>query len=87
MSTNDDIKQAHDVVLPEDEEEQEIETPEEEGESGVSGSEAGLDSDDNVDEMTDEVGLYDKEGETEEVNIAEQIERDEEARGDIPPDK
>lgn len=63
-----------------------VKTPEEEGQEAVSGSEPDPSSDDNVDEMTAKVGLYDNEGD-EEVNIAKQIEKDEKGLRDIPPDK
>ena len=87
MTSSDDIQNPHDIALPEGNEQSKIESPEESGEAAVSGSEAGVETDDNVDTMAESVGLYDKEGKTEEVGIAEQIERDEKAKQDIPPDK
>jgi len=64
-----------------------VKSPEEKGEDSVSGSETTPDSDDNVDKMTEEVGLYD-EGDpdkAQEVNIAKQVETD--SLKNVPPDK
>ena len=64
-----------------------LESPEEKGEDSVSGSESTPDSDDSVDKMTKEVGLYD-EGDSDkaqEVSIADQIDGD--SLKNVPPDK
>jgi len=90
MAAADDIGKAHDVTLPEEWEEEEAESPAEEGEEASSGSAPSVESDDDVDEMMEEVGMEteDKEGRPKEVGIAGQVEKDElQRRGKLPPDE
>lgn len=84
----DDYTQAHNIV-PQDGDEVEDKNTivNDQGEGDVSGTSADLESDDNVRDNAREVGLYDNDEEAPEVDIASEIEKDEEGQRDIPPEK
>lgn len=69
-----------------DDDQDELETPAEEGEHSVSGSAPSTTSDDDVSEMVEDViGNKPKPGKP--FSIAEEVEKDEKAMHDIPPDE
>jgi hypothetical protein len=76
----DDFQKQHDVVIPPKEETTD--------EAGIAGHAPDPTSDDDVLEAAQKVGLYDEvEEENPPVDIAGEVEKDEEGLKDIPPDE
>lgn len=69
-------------IKPEDVKHEEVEAPQIQGEKSVSGSTPDPESDDNVLKAAQEAGLYEEADEEHptELNIAEEIEKDEKGR-------